>query len=668
MEVIKLFRPIKVNQLIIKNRTAMPAMALFYTNDYTFSERYQAFYRERAKGGVGLMIIGPVGIDRVGSPPFIPALSDDRYIAPIRKFNDELHRDTDAKLGTQLMHMGYFASSRITGEIPIAPSAALNKLTGETAREMTKEDIEDVKEAFAQGARRAKEAGFDYVEIIAGGGYLISGFLSPITNRRTDEYGGSIENRMRFGLEVIGKVREAVGQDFAIGIRVAGHDFMEGGHTNKESSLFCCEAEKAGIDAISMGGGWHISNVPQITIDVPPGAFLYLSRGIKEKVGVPVFVSHRLGDPFVAERALRSGAADVINWGRPLLVDPELPMKVREGRFHEIVQCIACNQGCLDSIFSGSPVYCVLNPRLGREADTEIKEAKVKRKIFVAGGGPAGMEVALIATQRGHHVTLYEKEEELGGQINLAAASPNKKAYFNIIKSLKTRMDILGTRIELKTPLTSNLIERGQPDVLVVATGARPAEIDVPGVNQPHVVNAWDVLIGKIPDIGKNVVIVGGSSTGCETAYLIAREGIPNPEVISFLLFHSAEEICRFRELLTCSGRRITVIDMLERLANNMGPGSRWPLMKNLRLLGVELRSKTKLVEITGDAVIVETAVGRESIPADTVILAVGARPIDDLAREVKASSIEVITIGDAKEPRRISEAIGEGFDTAMNI
>jgi 2,4-dienoyl-CoA reductase (NADPH2) len=459
-----------------------------------------------------------------------------------------------------------------------------------------------------------------------------------------------------------------VGKGFAVGIRVAGHDFMEGGHTNTESILFCREAEKAGIDAISMSGGWHITKVPQITIDVPPGAFLYLSRRIKEKVGIPVFVSNRLGDPFLAERALRSGAADVINWARPLLADPELPMKVKERRYHEIVPCIACNQGCLDSIFSGTPVYCSMNPRVGREADTEMKESEVKKKIFVAGGGPAGMEFALIAAQRGHYVTLYEKEGRLGGQIHPAAAGPNKKEYLNIITSLKTRAERSGVRIELETPLISDMVKDGQPDVLVVATGARPVGLDIPGMEQDHVVDAWDVLMEKVPYIGKNVVIIGGNATGCETAYFIAKKGIPDPEIVNFLLFHSAEDDRRIRELITSPGRRIMVLDMLARLADNIGPGSRWPLIKNLKLLGVELRSKTKLVEINKNAVIVETEMGRESIAADTVIIAVGVRPIDDLTHEVKGNKIEVITIGDAKEPRKISEAIREGFDIALNI
>jgi len=646
----------------------MPAMALAYTDNYTFSNRYKAFYRERAKGGVGLMIIGPVAIDKVGSTPFMPGLFDDKYIDPIREFTDELHKDTDTKIGIQLMQMGRFASSSYTGVPPIAPSAIASPISGEVPLEMTRDDIEEVKEAYVQAARRAIGAGFDYIEVLAAGGYLIGEFLSPVTNHRTDEYGGSIENRMRFGLEVIKKARQTIGKDFAMGIRVSGHDFMEGGNTNIESALFCKEAEKVGVDSINVTGGWHESYIPQITTNVPPGAFLYLARGIKEKVSVPVFASNRLGDPLVAERALRSGAADMICWGRPLLADPELPKKVETGRLGEIVSCIGCNQGCFDQLLSGSSVCCVLNPRVGREADTEIKEARVKKRVFVEGGGPAGMEFALVAKQRGHDVTLYEKEERLGGQVNLVAASPGKKEFLNVVKSLKNRMEISGVKIKSKTTLTSKMVEEERPDVLAVASGARPIEINVPGIAQPHVVSAWDVLNEMVSDIGKEVVIVGGSATGCETALFVASLGVVDPETFTFLLYHSADDFDRVRKLLYRIGRKITVIDILEKVAGNVGISTRWSLIKSLRLMGVELRPKTKLVEITANAVIVDTEKGRESIPADMVIIAVGSQSVDDLAKEVKQDRTEVITIGDAKEPRKITEAVREGFDMALRV
>lgn len=668
MEFVKLFEPITINRLRIKNRIVMPAMALFYTNDYTFSNRYKVFYRERARGGVGLMIIGPVAIDKVGSNPYMPGLFDDSYVGSFREFNVELQRDTDAKIGIQLMHQGRYASAHMTGITPIAPSAVPSPLTREVPREMTKDDIEEVKEAFAKSATRAKEAGFDYIEVIAAGGYLIGEFLSQVTNQRTDEYGNSIENRMRFGLEVIKKVREAIGEDFAMGIRISGHDYMKGGNTVTESALFCTEAEKARVDSINVTGGWHETTVPQITSDVPPGAYLYLARAIKEKVGLPVFASNRLGDPVLAEKALRSGAADMICWGRPLIADPELPNKVKAGKLHEIVPCISCNQGCLDSIFSESSVYCVLNPRVGREADSDIKKTKAKKRIFVAGGGPAGMEFALTASQRGHDVSLYEQADKLGGQINLIGAIPEKGEYLNAVNSLKNRVEISGVKVKLKTRLTAEMVEKEKPDLLVVATGALPAKLNIPGTDQPNIVNAWDVLNGAVADIGKQVVIIGGGATGCETALLVANLDVPSAETFAFLVYHSADDIDRLRKLLYTSGRKITVLEMVERLAGNMGISTRWPLIKSLKLMGIELRTKTKILRIEENAVVVETERGEESIPADTIIIATGSRSVDDLARELKQNRIEILTIGDAKEPRKISDAILEGFDSALKI
>lgn len=668
MDFIKLFEPITINKTEVPNRIVMPAMGLFYSDNYSLNDRYKAFYRERARGGVGLMLIGPIAIDRVGSAPFMPGIFDDAQTAQFREFLEELHRDTDAKLGTQLFQMGRNASSLFSGLQPIAPSPIPGSFSREIPREMTIDDIEEVKKSFADGARRAEEAGFDFIEVVGCTGYLISQFLSPVTNHRADEYGGSLENRMRFGLEVIHAVRASVGDDTAIGIRVAGNDFIDGGNTNRESVQFCIAAEKAGVDAINVTGGWHETNIPQLPTLVPPGAFVYLAREIKQSVNVPVFASNRLGDPLIAERALRSGSCDMICWGRPLIADPNLPRKAKEGRLDEIVPCISCNQGCFDSIFSGIPVHCILNPRASRENELTVEKAQHKKRIAVAGGGPAGMEFALTAAERGHDVTLYEREGDLGGQINMAKAPPGKKELQRIIDSMENRMANAGVTIKLNTALTAGIIQRDKPDVLVVASGARPIEIDVPGIDKPQVVSAWDVLRERVSDIGKNVVIIGGSATGCETAHYIASMDTLDAETFTFLMYHNAEDPAFAMKLLHQSNRTITVIDILGRFADNVGRTNRWPLLKSLRLVGVSLRPKTRLIEITDESVIVETKRGRESIPADTVIMAVGVLPLDDLAREINTDGLKIITIGDAKEPRKISDAIREGFEKALQV
>jgi 2,4-dienoyl-CoA reductase (NADPH2) len=668
MEFDRLFEPITINGLEIKNRIVMPAMGLIYTFDYSFNDRHRSFYLERARGGVGLLTLGPIAVDQVGCAPVTLGLFDDKQIAPLKSLVEEIHGKSETRVGIQLIHMGRYAFSFLSGLTPIAPSAIASKLTGETPREMTREDIEEVQQAYVRSAGRAKEAGFDYIEILACTGYLISQFLSPITNQRNDEYGGGIENRMRFGLEVIRRVRQALGDNTPLGIRVSGNDFMKGGHTNTESSRFVVEAQKTGINAVNVTGGWHETAVPQLTSDVPPGVFLYLARGIKEKVSVPVFASNRLGDPETAERALRAGSCDLICWGRPLLADPELPNKLKEGRRDEIISCISCNQGCFDPIFSGHPVGCMLNPRTGREQELQLQKAPDRKKIMVAGGGPAGMEFALTAAQRGHELTLYESNGQLGGQLNLAQAAPGKKEFRKIISSMTTRMARWGVTVKLNTPVTPELVQREKPDLLVIASGARPVAMDFPGVERPHVVSAWDVLSEKVSRIGERVVIVGGNATGCEVAHFIGVMGIPDAETFTFLMYHLAEDPALALRLLHQPTRKITIIEMAGRVANNVSRSSRWSLLKSLKLLGVEIRPGTKLLEINGDSVKVMTDGREETIPADTVVMATGVRPVDDLKGPLSGKGIEIITLGDAGTPGNIGDAVKQGFEAALKI
>jgi 2,4-dienoyl-CoA reductase (NADPH2) len=453
-----------------------------------------------------------------------------------------------------------------------------------------------------------------------------------------------------------------------LGIRVSGNDFMKGGHTNAESARFVMEAEKIGIDAVNVTGGWHETSVPQLTSDVPSGVFLYLARGIKEKVRIPVFASNRLGDPEVAERALRSEACDLICWGRPLLADPELPLKIKEGRREEIISCIACNQGCFDPIFSGNPVGCILNPRTGREQEPKIQTASIRKKILVVGGGPAGMEFALVAAQRGHEVILYESKDRLGGQLTLAMAAPGKKEFGKIISSMSKRMERYGVKVKLNTPATPELIQSEKPDLIAVASGAKPITLAVPGMGKSHVVGAWEVLEDKAPRIGNRVVIVGGNATGCEVAHFIGIMGIPDAETFTFLMYHLAEDPETALRLLHKPLRQITIIEMAGKVANNVSRSSRWSLMKSLKFLGVEIKLGTRLLEIGDDGVKVLVGDREETIPADTVVMATGVQSVKDLLNPLKDLGLEIISLGDAGKPGNIGDAIKEGFEAALKV
>ncbi|MBI9074944.1 MAG: FAD-dependent oxidoreductase [Desulfatibacillum sp.] len=668
MEHIKLFEPITIKGLEISNRTMMPAMGLLYTMDYTMNDRLKAFYLERARGGIGLMTIGPLGVEPAGSVPFMVGLYDDSNVPALRELNDQIHAETKTKTVGQLLHQGRYAHSMFTGQPSIAPSPIASNITRETPREMTREDIKNTIKAYADSAARVKAAHYDAVEILACTGYLINQFLSPLTNKRTDEYGGPFENRTRFGREVIQAVRKAVGDDFVVGIRISGNDFMPASHTNVESSDFAALAEKESVDYINVTGGWHETNIPQLTSNVPSGAYVYLARGVKEKVGIPVIASNRLGDPDVAEKALRSGACDMICWGRPMLADPELPNKIKEKRTWEIIPCIACNQGCFDILFGGQPVRCILNPRCGLEEQLVETPTDSPKKILVAGGGVAGMQFALTAAKRGHDVTLYEKSDRLGGQLILAMAPTGKEEFGRILQSLTDRIAHYGVKVLLNTELTPDMIREQKPDVLAVASGAKPISIPIPGVDKPHVVEAWDLLQDKVANIGKNVVVVGGSATGCETAHTIACMDTPDEAAMAFLTYHQAETPDFLATLSHKSLRKITVIDVLDRMATNVGRTSKWSLMKSLKLSGITLKPQTKLLEIKDDCVVVETPDGQETIPADTVVMAVGAAPVNALFNEFKDQGMEVLLLGDAKATRNLGDAVREGYESALAV
>jgi 2,4-dienoyl-CoA reductase (NADPH2) len=667
MEFPYLFSPININNVELKNRVVLTAMHLGYTPEGAVTDRLTDFYKVRAKGGVGLIIVGGCRIDEYAGAESMLRIDDDRFIPGLRTLVDSVKAE-GSMIAAQLYQAGRYAhSSMIGGKKPISASAVRSRLTGESPRALELDEIPAQLDKFAEAARRAKNSGFDAVEILGSAGYLISQFLSPVTNRRDDKYGGSLENRMRFGLEVTERVRKAVGPAYPIVMRLAGNEFMEGGNTNEEAKTFASELEKVGVDLFNVTGGWHETRVPQLTMFVPRRSFVYLARGIKSAVSVPVLSSNRINDPHIAEKIIRDGRADLVTIARGLLADPDLLAKARNGKSDQIYHCVACNQGCFDAVFQNRPVTCLVNPRAGKEAETEITPAAHVKKVLVIGGGPAGMKAACTAAEKGHQVTLAERENELGGQLLLNRHIPGRKEMVTAATDLINNLRALNVNILLGKEADRELVREMKLDVVILATGASPILPPIPGIETQGVVTAWDVLSGKV-HVGEKVVVVGGNAVGLETALYLADQGTLPPEVLHFLVANRAESWETLEGLVNRGDKHVTVVEMMKRAGEDIGSSTRWTVMMELRRLGVNVLTGATAVGIRPEGVEIEKGEKHNLLPADSVVVAAGAEPENVLVEEIVDLAPEIYTIGDAKAPRNALEAIKEGFLTGLRI
>jgi len=674
----KLYSPGKIGALEIRNRLIMTPMHLAYCPDGEVSDQLVEFYRLRAQGGVGLIVIGAVGIDplRINQHHMVQ-MDDDRFIPGLRRLTDAVH-SAGAKIFPQLWHGGRYARSKeYSGLQAVAPSAVFSRFTGETPRELTLQEITEIISFFAAAAGRAKEAGFDGVEIVGSAGYLMAQFLSPVTNLRQDKYGGDLRGRMTFGLEVVAAVRQAVGPDFPIMVRVAGNDFIPGGNTHFEARQFCMTLEKEGVDAINVTGGWHETHVPQISMEVPPGAFSYLAKTIKSEVSIPVVACNRMNSR-LAEEIVDNGYADFIGMARGFVADPELANKARRREYQLIRPCVACNQGCMDNVFFGKSLNCLSNAEAGREAalmvdgllPAQTKSLKPE-KILVVGAGVSGMEYARVAAMRGHLVTIWEESMAPGGQVLLASVPPGRKEFLRLsdylvhtCRNLKVRM-VFGKKATPENVLTE--VSAGTFDRVVIATGASAMPEPFPVEGGSYVVQAWDVLRNRVKT-GSRVVIVGGGAVGVETALLLAGIGTIDAETLRFLMIHQAEKSEELYRLLTQGSKNVMVVEMYKGIGKDIGPSTRWSMLAELKQFGVQAMDQTRVVAITQKGVIVEKTGGQELIPADTVVLAIGSRSNDELYTDLKDKIDKLSLIGDAFKPRKMQDAIREAYDEATNI
>lgn len=662
-----LFKPIKINSLEIKNRIYMPAMHLNMAKNYFVTDKLINFYKERAKGGVGIITVGYATVDELsGSPMFIGAHSD-LYIEGLSKLASTI-KNEGAIACVQLNHAGrYMHSFLLGGKKPVAPSAIPSKFTKETPVELTIDEIKKIVVSFADAAFRVKQAGFDAVEILSGTGYLISEFLSPLTNKRMDEYGGNLENRMRFGLEVIRKVREKVGGDFPVIVRVNGNDLMEGGMTKEELLEYVVRLENEGVDAINVNVGWHEAMIPQIVTKVPRGAYAYLARMVKEKVSIPVIACHRINDPETASELIEEGFCDMVSMGRALIADPLLPKKIQEGREKDIIHCIACAQGCFDNLFKMKSVECLCNPRAGHEGEREVSKSNNPKKVLVVGGGAAGMIAALTAHEEGHLVVLYEKNNTLGGQLNIAGVPYGREEFKTLSEDLSWQVMKSGIKVNCGKEVTKDVLEAEKPDFVIVATGAQPITPNIPGVNLPHVVDAWDLLMGK-KKVGRKVVIIGGGAVGVETALYLAEKSTLSAEVLKFLLVHKVEKPEELYNLATKGSKEVTIIEMLPEIGTNFGKTTRWVMLQDLIKHHVNVLTEKKVIEITEKTVKYSDNEQISEIEADCLVLAVGSRSYNPLEDVLIKMGLKYRIVGDAKKVGFAFDAIHGGFEAAREI
>jgi len=663
----RLFSPIAINTLEIKNRIVYPALGMLYSYDSKLNDRYYHYFREKALGGAGIVTVGPVGVDFLGSGMLALSLADDDAIPSFKKLTSII-KENGARAWIQLFHAGAYSHPvLINNEKPLAPSPIFSKYSGTTPKEMTTQDIQEVQDAFANAARRAKEAGFDGVEIIASAGYLITQFLSPLRNQRTDQYGGSFENRVRFPKETIERTRRAIGSDYPLTIRMAGNDFVPGSNTDSETPAFAREYEKSGIDAINVTGGWHESKVPQLPMELPRGAFAYLSLNIKRAVSVPVMASNRISDPATAEKILRDGCADMINLGRVLIADPYWPQKAKEGRSDEIIPCVGCSQGCADELFSGRPVQCVGNPRAGFEGERLIIKTDSPKKVMVIGAGPAGLEAAITAAKIGHHVSIYEKDDSIGGQLRIAGALPGKKELLEFIRYYTAMLKKYDIPVHFGVCVDARRVMDEKPDHIIVAEGAQPTPPPFEAPDDAHLMSAWTVL-KENPFLGKRVAVIGGGAVGLETALYAAQKGTLTPEALHFLFAYEAETIERLRELMFSGASSVTVFEMAKKAGGDVGKSTKWILFSNLKRYGVKIISSAKVCSVINGQVCFEKDGVMKTMAFDDVILASGSRPVQNMSKEIESMSIPFSVIGDGVCPGKINSAIHGGFLAALSI
>ena len=636
-----MFQPIEIGPMTVKNRFVVPPMGNNFANtDGTMSEQSAAYYRERAKGGFGLITIEATVVHKgAKGGPRKPCLYDDSTIESFRKVIDGCHAE-GAKVSIQLQNAGPEGNAKNAGA-PITAATSIPSVCGrDIPKQLTTEEVYELIKGYGEAARRAMEAGADAVEIHMAHGYLVSTFLSPRTNKRVDEFGGCFENRMRFSRLIIEEIKKTTQGRIAILARINCADEVPGGLDIHDSAAIAAYLESCGLDAIHVSRAVHIKDEFMWAPTVIHGGFSAAEvEEIKRAVNIPVITVGRYTEPQFAELMVKEGRADLVAFGRQSLADPAMPKKALEERLEDMTPCIACLQGCVANMYAGNPVCCLTNPFLGHEAEP-LEKAEEPKKVMVIGGGVAGLSAAFIAKERGHEVTLYEAGDVLGGNMRLAAYPPGKGDITNMIRSYIHRCQKDGVKIVMNCEVTPELIKEEKPDSVIIATGSKTLILPIEGIDNPAIIHGSDLLDGKRA-AGKKVLVVGGGMVGCETAAFLGEQE-----------------------------HDVTVIEFRDTVGADVIHEHRVYLMKVFEEYGIGQITGAKVCRFFEDGVEYETADGEhhEARGYDSVVLSMGYRNYNSLEEQVKAIVPDTYVIGDRIRARRALDATKEAYDVASQI
>ena len=640
----KVFEPMKIGSLEIKNRFIVSAMVMnCCTEDGKATEQFIAYHETKAKGGWGLIVTEDYAVDPTAKTyEHIPGLWCDEQIESHRALTDRVHA-AGGKIFAQLFHGGRQTQRWIIGTDPVAPSRIPCPVKKDMPRELTTEEVDEMIEKFGDAALRAKQAGFDGVQIHGAHGYLITEFTSYYSNKRTDKYGGPLINRLRFPVEIIKNIKKKCSKDFPVDYKISGEERVEGGLNIEDTKSIVPFLVEAGIDSLNVSVGVYESWYTQ----VPPAVMGHgwisdYAAAIKSVVDtIPVTTVGRVNDPFVAEAIIKSGKADACYMGRASLADPDLPNKAKAGDFADIIRCVGCLQGCAGKIDTGFTGQCMLNPRTDREFERRIVKTDKPQKVFIAGGGPAGAECAIVAAQRGHDVELFEKEDRLGGMFYLAAIPPWKGEIASFINWQAQRMERDGVKVHLNTGLTKEIVEKEKPDVVVIAMGSRPFVPPIEGNDRPFVYAATDALLGKY-DVNGNIAVIGGGQVGGETANFFATHG-----------------------------NSVTIIEMLPEILKEEVDNWKKFLVESLNEHGVKVYTDTSVKKICEDGTILASKDGKDIDLGkfDYVLMASGMRPVKGLEEDIKDLGCKLVFVGDSEgKSGNAMRAIENGYLAGMEI